>query len=260
MGIKITDMDPFGVVYKDDLVEVARPGANGTANSTGSASMQVMGAYFKNLNNGGFKGEMTKDLTDVTFADTGTWWWHGTAPLSGMPDNGILEVICTIAPDQVTGPEAPTITMRLTNGDSMFVKSKPGNVTGSNDTTSLYPWGVCKNKNGNKIYSGITNSATVTFPTGFFSQTPTVVVTPYNDTGTSLFLANVTGVTTSGFAVGRWAFSKVTEKVETSSTEVKEQEQGSSTYTTTTTNKTEVTNSNWQDATFDYFYIATQDG
>lgn len=255
MGIKITDMDTFGSVNKNDLVEVARPGANGTANSTGSASMQVLGAYFKNLNNGGFRGEMTKDLTDVTFADTGTWWWHGTPALTGMPDNGILEVICSVAPEDVTGPEAPTITLRLMNGDSMFVKSKPGNVTGSNDSTSIYPWGVCKNKNGNRIYSGYTSDAQVNFPTGFFTQKPAVVVTPVNQTGDAVYLINLATVESTGFSVIRYALSKAATKTVTSEV-VEEEGENPPTKTTTTT----MEYNQWVDGTFGYHYIATQDG
>ena len=255
MGIMITDMDQLSPLDKNDLIEVARPGANGTANATYSTSMQVVGAYCKTLNNGGFRGEMTKDLTDVNYTDTGTWWWHGTPALSGMPDNGILEVISSVAPQDVTGPEAPTITLRLMNGDSMFVKSKPGNVTGSNDTTASYPWGICKNKNGNRIYSGYTSDAQVNFPTGFFSQRPAVVVSPVNQTGDAVYLINLATVESTGFSVVRYALSKAATK--TTTEKIEEQEGGSGTKTTTTT---EMEYNTWVDGTFQYHYIATLDG
>lgn len=258
MGIRITDMDPIDYLQKSDKFEVARPAANGTTNASYSATAQQLGAYFKNLNNGGFKGEMTKDLTEVTYTDVGTWWWHGTAPLSGMPDNGILEVLCSIAPDDVVSPEAPTIMLRLTNGDSMFVKSKPGNVTGQNDTTSSYPWGVCKNKNGNVIYSGVSHDASVTFPKAF-ATTPKVLVTPINPNDDRMYYMNVYNITTTGFDVKRFELSLAQTTTTSSSTTV-ETQSGSGT-SKTTTDSTQVTYNTFTPSTsYEYNWLATIDG
>lgn len=258
MGIRITDMDPIDAIQKTDKFEVARPAANGTTNSSYSATAQQMGAYFKNLNNGGFKGEMTKDLTEVTYADVGTWWWHGSAPLNGMPDNGILEVLCSVAPDDVVGPEAPTITLRLMNGDSMFVKSKPGNVTGQNDTTSSFPWGVLKNKNGNIIFSGTSSDDMVEFPKTF-AAAPKVLVTPINSLDDRMYYMNIYDITTQHFRVKRFELSLGYTTTTTDSTETKT-ESGSGT-TTTTTNTTEVTYNTFTPSTsFEYNWLATLDG
>lgn len=259
MGIKITDMDTLpGALDKNDLVEIARPGAGGTANSTYAASMQQIGTYTKNLTNGGFKGEMTKDLTEVTYADVGTWWWHGTPPLSGMPNNGILEVLCSVAPQDVTGPEAPTIVLRLMNGDAMFTKSKPGNVVGNNDTTSVYPWGVCKNKNGNVIFSGVANSDTVDFPVAF-PAAPKVLVTPINPYDDRMYVVNVCNITSTGFAVKRYELSLSATTTTSSSTKT-ETPSGSGTSTTQTDTTTVTYNTFAPSTTYQYYWLATLDG
>lgn len=258
MGIKITDMDPIDQLKKDDLFEVARPAANGTTNSSYQASAQQMGAYFKNLNNGGFKGKMTKDLTEVTYADVGTWWWQGTAPISGMPSQGILEVLCTIAPEDVVSTEAPTITLRLTNHDSMFIKSKPGDITGSADTTATYPWGACKNKNGNIIFSGTSNSDMVEFPVSF-AAAPKVLVTPVNSFDDRMYYMNVYDVTTQHFRVKRFEMSLSQTTTESESETVEEQSGGNP--KKTTTESTTVTYNTFTPSTsYEYHWLATLDG
>lgn len=252
MGIKITDMDIIPSLSKNDLIEVARPGANGSANSTYAASMQQIGAYTKNLNNGGFKGQMTKALSDVTYADAGVWYWEGEAPLNGMPSRGLLEVVTSVSAEDVSGlAEAPTIFLRLTNGEEVYVQTKQGGASSN--------WGILSNKNGNKIYSGYTTDATVQFPSGFFSQRPSVVCTPRCDIGDAVYLINLSAVETTGFSVIRFALSKAAVKTETESEKIEEQEGGSGNKTTTTTTTTMEYNQ-WTDGTFGYYYIATLDG
>lgn len=250
MGIRITQMDPLtGAIDRGDLFEIARKTGNSTA-ATYSVTAEQIADYYKNSNNGSFKGTTTKSLDEFDWTDAGVYYWQGTPALNGMPSSGFLEVMTYASQNDVTGTVAPATFLRLTapNAES-FCRSKIQGLWSS--------WAVLSNKNGNVIFSGRDTAATITFPAPF-EQTPNVFVVPYNSTANKVYVINVGTVTNTGFSVVKFTsdLTAVTTTVTTTQ----------NTETHTTTSQTTETRGAWKTGSeegsddFTYYWIATLDG
>lgn len=270
MALRISDL-PGGSLTKKDYLEIESYSGRVSYKITAEQMAQLC----KLLNNGGFRGQETsKSLDDFTWMDAGVYWWEGTAPISGMPSTGILEIITTAEPDE-TLPSQQFI-QRLTNGDSVYTRMVDGTIRSA--------WGVLKNNNGNKILSGVSSDASVNFNTitgrtasnPFFNQAPVVTVTPINSDPSFVGLVQVTDVDQSHFSVSRYT---CTTRKPTTTTTTREQSSvtvvsdgaGNDKSNTTVTEKTEglveafggweaVTGSENDANTFSYYWIATVDG
>ena len=244
MGIKISQMDRASALTKDDLFVISR--GSGNVNANYAVSGQQVGAYVKTLNNGSFYGSTEKSLDEFTFADSGVYYWQGTPYLTGMPSAAMLEVMSYVAPDEASGEE-PAIFERLTAGGECFVRSKLGGMWSS--------WGVLSNKNGNIIFSGVSNASEVVFPVPF-SVAPVVTLTPVNGTpNDTVNVINIATVDTNKFTVARYqcALGEYEEQETIQTTE----------QSGTTTNKTYtrvLSGYQWSAGSFSYYWTATLDG
>lgn len=257
MALRISDLEAMGVgsIVKDDVFEIE----NWAQRKSFRVSAQAIAEFCKTVNNGAYKGSTTTSLDEFTYQNAGVYFWSGTAPLVGMATSGILEILSSTPPSE-SPTEAPIVLERLISGNNIWCRSGyPGNWS---------TWATLTNKNGNKIFSGKDNTATVTFPAAF-DTAPVVVCTPLNTpSNTEFYVMNVVNVTRTGFDVARFSLNMNTPKTVETTT---------NTYTTSgneehmshSTQTVEVSNNAWsvveggQNASgtqFYYSWIATTDG
>lgn len=258
MALRIRDL-PTKNLTKNDLFEI-----EGYEDRTsGKVSAQQIATLCATLNNGAFKGATDKGLDSFTYSDTGVYYWSGSAYKSGMPTNGILEVICSVAPDvTVSANETPSFIQRLTSGPYVFQRAFSG---------VFSDWSVLRNENGAKILTGVSSGGSVTFPTVneqgglFFTETPVVTVTPVNnDASNYVKIINIGTVSQSGFSVYRFksavqtAVDQTTEHQET--TETSDTSNNTKTVVTNNTKTIMQTRGAWEvDDTMTYYWTAIQE-
>ena len=206
-----------------------------------SVSAQDIANYVKTTSNGSFRGSTTKSLDAFTEADVGVWWWvNDSANATGLT-SGMVEIESFNAPDD--DAVIATFTQRLSYGERLYQRMfKDGHFSG---------WSAMHNKNGCKIHYGLSNSASVTFPSSF-SSVPAVIITPLNSTTTKIYLYNVASVSVDGFTV--FALYSDLDAVTTTVTEV--------TDGTRTTTRTEQIRGAWQQATGNdllFYWVALSD-
>lgn len=262
MALRLSDLETRPTLTKEDWFEVE----GYQDHASGKVSGAQIANLCKNLSNGGFYGVVSKSLDEFTYADAGVYFWEGTPPISGMPTMGILEIICSRgveASDQ--NSETPTFIQRLTNGAEVYTRTISG--------SSMSEWGVLRNKNGNKILSGVSSDANVNFNslTGrsasnpFFNQTPVVTITPYNANPSNyVYIANLQSIDQNGFSVARFQSAMQAVMEETTDHDESTVTDDSEAHTkTTVSNKTvttTVTRGAWEAGSFPYYWTATVDG
>lgn len=253
MGVRISDMDPFGGMMNDnDLFEMTRTDER----KTYSISAQLIAEYCKTLNNGGYKGATDKSLDEFTQDDTGVYYWSGEAPIVGMPSNGLLEVVGYVKPATGTSREKTTVVERLTAANQVYTRSFSAQHGWSS-------WAVLSNVNGNRILSGTTKEGSINFNSvlgrtssdgPYFDKRPNVVLTPINTSKSKVCIINLATIDNTGFTVLRFSSDVVDVQVKTETTKTTE------TSKTTETTTTATTRGAWVEGDFEYMYVATLDG
>ena len=243
MGVRITQMDPLqGALEKNDLFEIARRNGSSTS-ATFSVTADQIANYYKLRNNGGFMNTTTKGLDEFRHTDVGTYFWSGNPGVSGLPSQGMLEVVGFKAPaDADPGDDLP-IYQRLTTGSGVWTRSRAQSVWST--------WSELDNKNGCYILTGEANSAEVTYADNYrFNTPPRVIITPLNPDGQYVYVANAFEITESGFKVRRYQSSLTAAVTNTKSTKTE------SSGTTITTESTDVTRGAWDNGEFTYHWVA----
>ena len=256
MGVKISQLDPLtGGLTKYDKFEVEKNSDGKSYSATG----EDIKNYVKKINNGSFMGTVSKSADEFTIADVGVWNWSGSDGPErvggGYCTTGIMEIISYVEPEEV-GQNAYTIIQRLTYGSEVYQRVK----TESSVTT----WSKLSTRNTVKILYGTSTSTSVSFPSGYFSSTPCVTVTPVANNSNAVYAIKISELTVSGFSVQKHVSSIVAAVVNETSTEntTVTENTGAGTKTTQkeTTNKTETTRGEWQvNSEMGFTWIAVHD-
>lgn len=202
MAIKISDMEPYGKSISDnDMFEMV---AQNELKSY-RVSAQNIAEYCKLLNNGGFRGLTSKELSDFAITDCGSWLWSGSSPFT-YPEikSGYVEIISYIKPDSEGGATAAFI-QRLSAGE--FVYQRIHTTNGWSD------WGSLTNRNGNRIVYGVAQAQNESNHVSFsptFNGNPSVILTVIGSKTDYVYQPQLLAVTTEGFDFIVYRSSKAT--------------------------------------------------
>lgn len=235
---RISQLDPLNALSHLDLFEVTQRANNKSC----SITAQEMANYFKTLSNGGFKGTTAKALNDFTMADVGVWYWTGDGGATGV-SYGIVEIMGYASPDN--SPADDKYIQKLTSGDRVYQRMFDNQWSN---------WAALTNRNGGIIEYGVSTATSITFPLNRFTDTPTIICQPVNDSTDYVYHVNVYSAGPTGFQVRKWKSCRASVKEITQETTT--ESGGTTTKTTTIT----VERGEWEvDDNASFFYLALSD-